>query len=245
MNLQNKDWQYLYNLCDIIKFNYSKGLNFDKSSIAYQYISKVNPAELIIEGSLNLWRQGKTQPLLDRHILSEKDSFKLPFIDFDLLKSIISKRNFTPLNRNTIAIHLRSGDCIHEAPAPSKFPNIIEKYNLLKSFDSCFLFTGNHNNINKRESIEYNLNVKSEIEKLNLNCEIISGSADDDFSLLSTSECYIAGYRGFSWLSACINPNLVIWDIQDPPNFPWVYPRSHINQAIQGYDFYLENHAAN
>jgi len=122
---------------------------------------------------------------------------------------------------------------------------LTQKYNLLKSFDSCFLFTGNHNNINERESIQYNLNVKSEIEKLNLNCEIISGSVDDDFSLLSTSECYIAGYRGFSWLSACINPNLVIWDIQDPPNFPWVYPRSQINQAIQGYDFYLENHIAN
>ena len=70
MNPQGKDWKFLYNLCDIIKFNYSKGLNFDKSSIAYQYISQVN------------------QPLLDRHILLEKDSFELPLIDFNLLKNV-------------------------------------------------------------------------------------------------------------------------------------------------------------
>ena len=113
------------------------------------------------------------------------------------------------------------GDILGHVPPAETYTNIIQKYELNKRFDECILFYGFHKWANVEESHDYLLNLKNKIEKLNLKCNLRSGSADEDFSALATSKCYVAGYRGFSWLSASINPNEVIWDIQNPPDFPW------------------------
>jgi len=107
------------------------------------------------------------------------------------------------------------------------------------------LFYGNHKkNLSDskiKKSINYLELFKSKIEELNLTCELVSKSADEDFISLATAKCYIAGYRGFGWLAACINPNEVIWDIQDPPAFPWLDNKDFKEGLIEGYKFYQKN----
>jgi hypothetical protein len=224
----------MYNLGDIIRFNFKRGLDFEESSIAFQYLKKTK------------------NPLTD-------DIYQTPpSVDFQLLYEIVNKRERQPLEDSTFVIHARTGDWLHLAPPQQAFIDVIHKYNLNKRFKKCGIVYAKqpwrvclsgygenaHNkdvkdalghtpeeNLSKSE--EYILKLKTEIENLNLSCDLISGSVDDDFTLLATSKCYVVGCRGFGWLAASINPNEVIWDIQEPPLFAW---DPYKTQLREGYE---------
>ena len=221
--MNNKKWGQLYNLADIVRFNFAKGLDFNKDTIAYQYVDQM-------DGPLSLTPHD-----------TQAETYKIPSVDFELLYEIVSKREATPLSTDTFAVHVRVGDCLtlypDRIPRSKTFIDIIQKYNLHRRFSKCVIVSGNHNSAALLASKKYILKLKTEIENLNVSCNLVSGDADEDFTILSTAKCYIAGYRGFGWLSASINPNEVIWDIQKPPEFPWLMNRAWINQLIEGYEF--------
>lgn len=206
----------MYNISDIVRFKKDYGLKY-KSSIAYQYLTEQGPPYY-----------GKAY-----------DSCK---IDFECLKSIVEKTCAQSADDDTFVIHVRAFDVIELCPNPDCFIKIIKKYSLHTRFKNCLLFYGNHkkdlSDSKIKESINYLELLKNKIEKLNLTCELVSKSADEDFISLATAKCYIAGYRGFGWLAACINPNEVIWDIQDPPAFPWLVNKDFKEGLIEGYKFH-------
>lgn len=228
--MPQKKWKHIYNLADIIRFHHKKALNFDKETIAYQYISQINKSDLFGEDDI------------------KSKNFRCPDINFNLLCEIVKSKNTRKLKKEEFVMHVRAGDCIglhksknrsfRDFPEPKRFIEIIKKHNLDKEYDKCILVTGNHNNQSILDSNIYIKNLKSTIEDLNLNCEIESNTADEDFALLATAKCFLVGFRGFSWLAASINPNRTIWDVQDPPHFPWLANPRFRNQLINGYHFY-------
>ena len=44
---------------------------------------------------------------------------------------------------------------------------------------------------------------------------------NEDFCSLAACKHYLPSIRGFSWLTASINPNNVIWDIFSEKQFHW------------------------
>ena len=203
----------IYNLADIIKYNLDKGLNFPKDSISYEYIYKYRRLNRIN------YRLG------------------VPPVDYDLLRKIVLKKGskLKLLPSKCLAIHLRLGDVIDETPKEKEILNIIRTNKLDKICDSCAIFYGFHNTLNKIESLKYIKKLKKELNLLNLTVDCHSGSVDNDFTLLSTANYYIAGYRGFGWLSASINSGNVFWDLHNPPFFEWVRDRMNIPECIRGY----------
>tara|TARA_B110000444_G_C18843142_1_gene600156 strand:- start:3045 stop:3707 length:663 start_codon:yes stop_codon:yes gene_type:complete len=206
----------IYNLSDIVRFKRKHGLNF-KGSIGYEYLMK---------------QQG---PFFDWGVFDHCS------VDFQCLQDIVKKRQ-SQAKKDTFAIHVRAFDCIDKVPDVDVFLKIIKKYNLHSRFRNCMLFYGNHKkgleNSQVKKSESYLKKLKNKIEKLNLTCELVSKSVDEDFISLATAKCYIAGYRGFGWLAASINPNEVIWDIQDPPVFPWLVNQDFKEGLIEGYEFH-------
>ena len=208
-NLEND----VYNLSDIVRFKRDYGLKY-KDSIAYQYLTEQGPPY---------------------HAIYSK-------IDFECLKTIVEKKCTQITDDDTFVIHVRAFDVIELSPNPEFFIKIIKKYSLHTRFRNCLLFYGNHtkdlSDSKIKESIDYLEVLKNKIEELNLTCELVSKSVDEDFISLATAKCYIAGYRGFGWLAASINPNEVIWDIQDPPVFPWLVNQDFKESIIEGYEFH-------
>ena len=210
----------IYNLSDIVRFKRESGLNF-KGSIAYEYLMK---------------QQG---PFFDWEVF---DHFS---VDFECLQDIVKKRQTQQGKKDTFVIHVRAFDCIDKVPDVDVFLKIIKKHNLHVRFRNCLLFYGNHRkgleDSQVKKSENYLEKLKRKIEELNINCKLVSKSVDEDFVSLSTAKCYIAGYRGFGWLAAAINPNEVIWDIQEPPIFPWLLNQDLKEGLIEGYEFYKKN----
>ena len=209
----------MYNLSDIVRFKKDYGLKY-KDSIAYQYLTEQGPPYY-------------------------RETYNSCKIDFECLKSIVEKTCTQRVDDYTFVIHVRAFDVIELSPNPDCFIKIIKKYSLHTRFRNCLLFYGNHKKELSDSRIKKwidNLEVlKKKIEELSLTCELVSKSADEDFISLATAKCYIAGYRGFGWLAACINPNEVIWDIQDPPTFPWLVNQDFKVGLIEGYEFYKKN----
>ena len=80
----------------------------------------------------------------------------------------------------------------------------------------CRVYYGNHNNLKHKESLEFIDGLKILLhEKFFINLQLISDKVDVDFCNLCNEPCMIPTTGGFSWLSASINPNNVIWDIFD------------------------------
>lgn len=206
-----------YNLADIIRFKRKSGLNF-KGSIAYEYLMK------------------QREPFFDWGVF---DHFS---VDFQCLQDIVKKRQTQQAEKDTFVIHVRAFDVIELCPNPDFFIKIIKKYSLHTRFKNCLLFYGNHkkglDDSQVKKSKNYLKKLKNKIEKLRLSCELVSKSADEDFISLATAKCYIAGYRGFGWLAASINPNEVIWDIQEPLTFPWLLNPDLKQGLIEGYKFH-------
>ena len=212
-----------YNLCDIIRFKKEYALEY-KDTIAYEYLIK----------------QGPPYYPLGKPFIACK-------VDFQCIKDIVTKRRSKPADPDTFAIQIRAFDLIGEVPHVNVFLKIIKKYKLHKRFKNCLLFYGNHNqdleSFKLNATTDYLNKLKNNIEELNINCSLVSKSVDEDFVSLATAKCYIAGFRGFGWLAASINPNEVIWDIQKPPEFPWQQTGrlEGLDTLVAGYEFYLKN----
>jgi len=197
----------MYNLADIIKYrNYGRSFKrFEPTTIAYQYLSQVD-----------LPYHKKYGPDGKLHKYNPHE------IDFDLLFNITNNRKFKRLPMDVFAIHLRLGDVIDYAPPYTAFLDIIDKYKLHKKYKKCIIFWGLHVKARRPASEKYIHKLTTGLKSTyNITTTICSGTVDNDFCQLATAQCYIAGYKGFGWLSASINPNNVIWDIQQPPIFPW------------------------
>ena len=216
MNSEND----MYNLSDIVRFKKAYGLKY-KDSIAHQYLINQGPPYY---GS---------------------GTYKSCKIDFECLKRIVNKTCTQEARSDAFVIHVRAFDVVDKAPDTDVFLKVIKKHDLHTRFINCLLFYGNHkrglDHSLVKKSENYLKKLKNKIEELNLTCELVSKSADEDFISLATAKCYIAGYRGFGWLAASINPNEVIWDIQDPPVFPWLVNQDFKKRLIEGYEFYKKN----
>jgi hypothetical protein len=217
MNLDND----MYNLSDIVRFKKEYGLKY-KDSIGYQYLTEVGPPY---------------------HCPKTYESCE---IDFECLQGIVKKKSTNNFDDDTFVIHVRAFDVIELIPDVNIFIKIIKKYQLHLRFNNCLLFYGNHKkgleNSKVKKSLNYLEGLQNKIKELNLTCKFVSKSVDEDFISLSTAKCYVAGYRGFGWLAASINPNEVIWDIQNPPVFPWLDDKNFKRVLIEGYEFYKKNH---
>ena len=161
-------------------------------------------------------------------------------LDFGLLQEIVRERA-TPMPSSTFVLHARIGDCLDRCPPVGRFVDIIREHGLSERFDTCNIYSGgwSHKGGRGRAGSQVYINELTEgIKGLGLSCSLVSESVDGDFTALATAPCFVVGYRGFSWLAASINPNEVIWDSQNPPDFKWL---SHgnaekLNQLIAGYE---------
>lgn len=232
--------QKTYNLADIIRMRKSYGLNFE-GSIAEEHLRKVGPPYDL------------------------KKKFAVD-VNFKLLQDIVKNRAPKNIDQDTFAVHVRAFDCLKHLKRQDFGKNLaalIKKYNLNHRFKKCLIFYGNHMSFLNRgkenkifiKSNSYAKKLKKEIESLGLNCQlseqvedgekdpkIRSTRTDEDFIAMATAKCFVVGQRGFSWLAASINPNEVIWDLQDPPNFPWIVNRKdYLDLIIKGYEFQIKN----
>ena len=208
-----------YELGDIIRFNQNVGLSHPKDTIAHEYIKSLQTS--FPDASSNI-------PL---------DTTKPSFIKWNLLKGIVDKRTRDHAPPNTLSIHLRAGDCLGSVPPSQTYCDIIQDNQLNNEFPSCTLVYGIHRGPSAASDKKVR-ELKEALCDLGMECHIRSQSADSDFTFLSTSAGYIAGGRGFGWLSASINPNKVFWDIQGPPTFPWLLNRHLLPSLVDG----LQNH---
>lgn len=204
-----------YNLADIIKYNLDKGLKFNKESITYEYIKKYRKLNAI------------------------NSRLGIPPVDYALLREIVQKKSqrLKLLSNNILAIHIRLGDVLEEAPNQDDILKIIIENKLNLKCDSCAIFYGFHNDIKVNESLKYIDEFCEKLKSLNFKVLKYSGKVDEDFILLATAHHYIAGYRGFGWLSASINSGKVYWDLHNPPFFPWVRDILNIPECLKGYYF--------
>jgi hypothetical protein len=193
----------MYNLADIIRYNFDAGLDFDHDTIAYKYISQVN-SQLISQRNYKYYH---------------KHGNSLPNVEFRLLRDIVDKHQPVEKQDDTITIHCRVGDKLGQYNLIDSVVTAIESNNLNKTYKQCRLFYGLHRDIKKLESDQIILNLSDKLmDRFNLHTEIVSNDADSDFSDLSNANCYIPTVGGFSGLAASINPNNVIWDIFDAHN---------------------------
>ena len=215
-----RHWYNLYNLSDIIRFRFEKGLHFGEDRISYAYLSKMEND--IGPGFPPNW---------NKHF----------DVDFNLLRSIVDEKTKIESNEETFVIHARTGDVINKTIKINEFIEVIKKYKLNSNYKKCEIVTGNHRPRNLERSADYVDNLKNEISLLGIECSIISESVDEDFIRLANAKCFIAGYGGFSWLSACINYNKTIWDLQNPPKFPWNKIGGYNSFFIDGFQHQQQN----
>ena len=218
-----KNWNNMYNLADIILTLNPKGLIHPEDSIVHRYLS-----------SVDLPLQEKTDGLMP-----------CASVDFDLVSSIVRSRTFDIVPDEILAIHARVGDILkmpkEKQPSPEDYVSIVTSNRLSERFDRCYIFHGNHTNLGVPASKRYLDMLVTELESLGMKCELVSNSVDDDFCALATAKNFLIGYRSFSWLAASINPNNVIWDLQDPPDFN-SFPKSmHGKEADDMYKILMRS----
>ena len=193
----------LYNLVDIIKFNHC--------------------------ACMDMWKEDSIAKMYHAQSLSPKESYGSSWwVDFDCLHKIVQEKtkNNKQASDDVLSIHARLGDLlnpvlIHTVPDVNQYENIIKRYVTEHGIVKCDIYYGNHKKEYEDESQQYIQKLIKIVKKLGLECEFISKSVDDDFCSLATSKHYLPSIRGFSWLSASINPNNVIWDIATDKDFSW------------------------
>jgi hypothetical protein len=194
----------MYNLSDKIRYHLQSTLELcDSSTIAYQYINRLNFEDL----NMGTWRD----------FYKGDNSLTLPNINFSLLRGIVDEKKVPIPKNNAFAIHLRLGDKIRD-PVISNFKTLlselIKKHELNLKYKLCRVYYGNHNNTNHKESLEFIESLKNFLkEKFFIDLKFVSNEPDIDFCNLCNEPCLIPTTGGFSWLSASINPNNVIWDM--------------------------------
>jgi len=211
----------MYNLADIIRYNFDCGLDFDRDTIVYKYISQVK----------NKLVTGRNYDYYYKH------GNPLPNVEFKLLRDIVNNHQPIKKQDDAIAIHCRIGDMLGRLDLMNAVINVINRNDLNKIYKQCRLYFGTHTNHNKQKSRLLLLNIKDELlRQFNLHTEIISSDVDPDFCSLSNEACYIPTIGGFSWLSASINPNNVIWDIHKDYSNRTCALEQGLNQIEAGYN---------
>lgn len=200
----------IYNLADKIKYHSRSTLELcDSSTIAYQYINRLNSEDLNT-GTWKDFYQG------DKPVA-------LPDINFSLLRRIVDEKKVPTPEDKAFAIHLRLGDKIGD-PVIKNFKTLLRKlinqYKLNLKYNLCRVYYGNHNNSNHKEGLEFIDSLKTFLQKnFYIDLKLISNEVDIDFCNLCNEPCLIPTMGGFSWLSASINPNNVIWDIYNKSTY--------------------------
>jgi len=194
----------MYNLGDKIRFHANSTLDLcDSSTIAYQYIKRLNFEDL----NTGTWQDSyrKDNPVT------------LPDLNFSLLRTIVEERKIPIPKNDAFAIHLRLGDKLESLKNfRTLLSKVINKRELNLNYTLCRIYYGNHNNINDRESLEFIDALRDFLHReFSLDLHLISNAVDIDFCNLCNESCLIPTNGGFSWLSSSINPNNVIWDIFD------------------------------
>lgn len=218
-----KNWSNIYNLGDMIITLNPKGLIHPKESIVHRYLSGVSVPLSSTTEARQPWKS----------------------VDFDLVSSIVSSRTFDTVPDEILAIHARVGDILkmpkEKQPSPEDYVSIVTSNRLSERFDRCYIFHGNHRDMGVPATKRYLDALVTALEGSGMKCELVSNSVDDDFCALATAKNFLVGYRTFSWLAASINPNNVIWDVQNPPNFriQGRLPRDRHNILLSGYQNHL------
>ena len=191
----------IYNLADIIKYNYCACRDvWSEESIARMYLDRT-------------------------HLPAAREHWQ---VDFRCLSNIVKEKtkDNEEVPDDVLSIHVRLGDLlcrqlIHTVPDVKQYENLIKRAVVEYGIVRCDIYYGNHRKQFENESQKYIQELIKIIKKLGLEHKFISRSVDDDFCSLATSKHYLPSIRGFSWLTASINPNNVIWDIATDKNFSW------------------------
>jgi len=199
----------IYNLADIIRFNYCACMDFWKEdSIAKMYHKQA----LVPKRNYSNPRGNKVEGL----------------VDFDCLHKIVQEKtkNNEQASDDVLSIHVRLSDLLQSAfintiPDVNQYENLIKRAVVEHGIVKCDIYYGNHVGKAEDESQQYIHKLIKIIKKLGLEHEFISRSVDEDFCSLATSKHYLPSIRGFSWLAGTINPNNVIWDINKDKEFSW------------------------
>lgn len=198
----------MYNLADKIRYHLNSTLDLcDSSTIAYQYINRLNFEDLNTGTLKDFYR--KDNPAT------------LPDINFSLIRTIVDERKISITENDAFAIHLRLGD---KLDVIKNFRTILHKlineHELNLKYNLCRIYYGNHNNKNHKESLEVIDALRDFLQmEFCIDLHLISNAVDIDFCNLCNESCLIPTNGGFSWLSASINPNNVIWDIFDNSSY--------------------------
>jgi len=215
----------MYNLGDKIKYHLCSTLDHcNPSTIAYKYISQLNKSHLNT-GDWRAFYQGE-------------NLLPLPDIDYKLLRKVVNNTKSQKPIPNAFAVHLRLGDKIKNG---LDYKNLlfqcIDKYNLDSKYKRCRFYYGTHNNhdVDLSKKIIKDLQT-SFFNNFHITSELVSNTADSDFCDLTNEICFIPSEGGFSFLSASINPNFVIWDIFDVSKY---HPLDK-NQINKGKDYQMK-----
>lgn len=209
-----------YNVCDIVRFNRKDIAELYPNTIAHEYVKNVR---------------------------SDLPQYT---VDYELLQQIVDSVEAPEPCNDAFYMHCRVGDIFgymknginnHHYPWVDTVFSIIQDNNLNKIYRKCVIVTGSHKKHRLDESKEYLDNLTKMLTKFGIKYEFVSNEADVDCALLSRAKCYIAGYRGFGWLTACMNKHKVFWDIQKPPFFYWESrrgrKRTYIWNLTEGYRY--------
>lgn len=203
MRFRKPGHKRVYNLADIIKYNHCAWMDtWPEDSLAWIY-HDLTSAPRREEGKG--WR-----------------------VDFDCLYKIVQEKTKNVKSASDVlSLHVRLGDVMDPSwslptiPDVNMYRSLIEKMAVENNLTKCDIYYGNHRGLFEEESQQYIQQLINIISELGLKHEYISREVDEDFCALATCKHYIPSIRGFSWLTASINPNNVIWDIFTHKNFPW------------------------
>lgn len=198
----------MYNLADKIRFHLNSTLDLcDSSTIAYQYINRLNFEDL----NTGIWQD----------FYRKDNPVTLPDLNFSLIRTIVEERKISIPKNDAFAIHLRLGDKLESLKnIRTLLHKLINKHELNLKYKLCRIYYGNHSNKNDKESLEYIDTIRDFLQReFFIDLHLISNAVDIDFCNLCNESCLIPTNGGFSWLSASINPNNVIWDIFDNSSY--------------------------
>lgn len=198
----------MYNLADKMRYHLNSTLDLcDSSTIAYQYINRLNFEDL----NTGIWQD----------FYMNDNPATLPDLNFSLLRTIVEERKISIPKNDAFAIHLRLGDKLESLKKfRTLLTKVINKHELNIKYNLCRIYYGNHNNKKDKESLEFIDALRDFLQReFFIDLHLISNAVDIDFCNLCNESCLIPTNGGFSWLSASINPNNVIWDIFDNSSY--------------------------
>lgn len=133
----------MYNLADKIRFHLISTLDLcDSSTIAYQYINRLNFEDL----HTGTWHD----------FYREDNPVTLPDINFSLIRTIVEERKISITENDAFAIHLRLGDKLDfNRNFRTILHKLINKHALNLKYNLCRIYYGNHNNKNDKESLAF------------------------------------------------------------------------------------------